>query len=388
MTAVVTAPEATLAYDVRGAGAPIVLVHGLTFDRTAWTPIIDRLAEEFCCISVDLPGHGDSAGPPAPLPDVAGEIHRLLESLGVDRPVVVGHSMGAIVALLYAAAYPVAGVVDIDQPLGVGPFVERLRQLESALRGETFAEAFEPFRRSIGVDDLPEPERTRVAATWRIEQRLVMGYWDEVIQLGPEPTQQALDAAAGAVSVPFLGVFGHDLDAGQERRLLELVPQAELELWPGRGHLVHLVEPDRFAWRLASFARHCADPGAPYDAQRESNRALVMGIHGRCMNGHDLSALALYTDNPRLVESITRTATGFPDATFQVEWLLAEGDMVAGWTWLQGTHLGEWRGLAPTGRRISARGSLTVKIAGGKVVDFWVCADWLRMFDQLGALRR
>jgi pimeloyl-ACP methyl ester carboxylesterase len=67
-----------LAYDLQGSGPPFVFIHGLTFDRTSWRPITSRLADEYRCITIDLPGHGDSSGPPRPLDDIAAEIHRLL----------------------------------------------------------------------------------------------------------------------------------------------------------------------------------------------------------------------------------------------------------------------------------------------------------------------
>ena len=171
-----------LAYESEGSGQPLVFIHGLTFDRTSWQPITGRLAGEYRCVAVDLPGHGDSDGPPRPLDETAAAIHRLLDELGIERPVVVGHSMGAAVAGIYAAAYTVRGVVDVDQPLYVRPFAELLRTLGPALRGDGFAAAFEPFRQSIGVDRLPEPQRSRVAARQRLRQDLVIGYWDEMLR--------------------------------------------------------------------------------------------------------------------------------------------------------------------------------------------------------------
>lgn len=162
-------------------------------------------------------------------------------------------------------------------------------------------------------------------------------------------------------------------------------PAAEVEEWPGRGHLVHLVEPDRFAHRVGAFARQCFRPCAAYDALLASNKSLLAGLAGRCVDGHDLDALALYTDNPRVVSCATSVVTGFPDVHCGVEWLLDEHDMVTAWWSVEGTHLGTWRGIPPTGRTISARASFAVKVVDGKVADFWICADWLRMYRQLGA---
>ena len=246
-----------LAYDRQGSGPDLVFVHGLTFDRTSWQPITGRLAGEYRCTAIDLPGHGDSDGPPRPLDDIAGALHRLLGELGTERPVVVGHSMGAALAGSYAAAYPVAGVVDVDQPLFVRPFAELVHSLAAALRGGDFDAAFEPFRQSIGVDRLPEPERSRITARQRIRQDLVLGYWDEMLRSTPDQLQARINTTLAAIKAPLLAVFGHALDTQEKQHQRRRLPSAEVEEWPGHGHLVHLEEPDRFARRLATFAGHC-----------------------------------------------------------------------------------------------------------------------------------
>src|SRR3954465_11802931 len=62
-----------LAYDDEGAGTPVALLHGLTFDRRTWRPISERL-DSSCArsIAVDLPAHGESGGAPAPPPAGGG----------------------------------------------------------------------------------------------------------------------------------------------------------------------------------------------------------------------------------------------------------------------------------------------------------------------------
>ena len=75
-----------LDYDYRGQGKPLLFIHGLTFDRSSWEPIIAQLADRFTCLAVDLPGHGGSDGPPMALDDVAFVIHQLLGELGVQPP--------------------------------------------------------------------------------------------------------------------------------------------------------------------------------------------------------------------------------------------------------------------------------------------------------------
>ena len=137
----------SLAYDDEGAGTPVVLLHGLTFDRRSWQPIIERLEGCVRSIAIDLPADGESGGAPAPLDEIAARIHQLVGSLAIERPIVVGHSMSGGLASLYAASYPTSGVVTVDNGPDIRPFAELLQQLEPALRGPGFAEALANVRR-------------------------------------------------------------------------------------------------------------------------------------------------------------------------------------------------------------------------------------------------
>jgi len=252
-----TAGDTTLAYEERGAGFPGVFVHGLSFSNSTWRRIIYRLSDRFRCVAIDLPGHGESKGPPRSMDQTAGEILRLITDLGITRPVVVGHSMAALTVTVYAAQYPVAGVVNVDQPLDVEPFARMLRQMEHALRGSNFPAVFEPIRRSIGVELLPEPLRSDTLNTQTVRQDLVLGYWDEALQRSPEDLQSLTDEAAGKINVPYLAVFGRTLADDERNRLTARLPILELEEWPDRGHMVHLMDSERFADRLAAFIALC-----------------------------------------------------------------------------------------------------------------------------------
>jgi pimeloyl-ACP methyl ester carboxylesterase len=246
-----------LAYESTGSGPPIVFLHGLTFDRSTWEPIIEQLANRFTCIAVDLPGHGGSDGPPRGLDNVALAIHQLLEDLTVGPPVVVGHSMGGALASIYAAHRPVRGLVLVDQAPYVRPFAAMIHQFAPALRSENFRAAFEPVRQSIGVELLPQPQRASVLARQRIDQDLILGYWDELLATTPDELQGRIDRELKAISVPVVGVFGQTLDTTTREHLLGHLPTAEIEEWPGLGHMVHLMEPEKFARRLAEFANRC-----------------------------------------------------------------------------------------------------------------------------------
>ena len=99
----------------------------------------------------------------------------------------------------------------------------------------------------------------------------------------------------------------------------------------------------------------------------------------------DLDGIQKLTQHDRVTESFRRLLTAFPDANVEVEWVIAEGNRAAGFARITGTHRGEWRGLAPTGRPIDVRGMLAVQVRpDGTVEDFWVANDWLSIATQIG----
>jgi pimeloyl-ACP methyl ester carboxylesterase len=246
--------EEVLAYESAGDGPPILFIHGLTFAAKTWDPIIARLRDRFRCVAVDLPGHGGSAGSGADQRATCARIRATAEAAGIDAPLVVGHSAGAVFATAYGGLYPATGVVNVDQTLAVAGFAAFVQQLAPALRGPDFDSAFAPFRQSIGVDRLPEPERSRVASTQRIEQEVVLDHWTVPLTTPPAELQAEINGLLDAVTVPYLLLMGEAISDGDRELLRAHVPSAQLEEWPGNGHMVHLAQPDRFAERVAAFA--------------------------------------------------------------------------------------------------------------------------------------
>lgn len=254
--ATATDPTTGLSYDIEGTGTPVVFLHGMTFDRRTWRPVVDELNGAVTSIAVDLPGHGGSSAPPARLEDVAERLHRLLESLAVERPVVVGHSMAAGVAGLYASAHPARGIVLVDQATEVLPFARMVHQIAPMLRGPAFQQVWTRMDSSLGLDRLPEPTRALVLAAHRVDQDVVLGYWDQILTTRPAELQAWIDAKAAGIRVPCLAVFGRPATDG-ERERLDRLPDAQVEEWTGGGHFVHLVDPGRFATRLRGFIDYC-----------------------------------------------------------------------------------------------------------------------------------
>jgi steroid delta-isomerase-like uncharacterized protein len=78
--------------------------------------------------------------------------------------------------------------------------------------------------------------------------------------------------------------------------------------------------------------------------------------------------------------------TAFPDVHTDIEDMIAEGDKVVTRWRMRGTHEGEFRGIAPTGREMEITGIGIFRFSGGKVVESWDNFDQLGMLQQLGAV--
>jgi pimeloyl-ACP methyl ester carboxylesterase len=247
----------TLAYEEHGAGVPVIFLHGLTFNRSTWRPVIERVGADVRSIPVDLPGHGETPGPSLRLSEIVADVHSLCTHLGVERPVLVGHSMSGALAAFYAASYPVRGFVSIDSFPDLRPFVALVRQLEPVLRGPAFEQAFAPFQQSLGLDRIPEPLRSEVLASQAIRQDLVLGYWEELLGAPVDELQAGIEQKLARISAPGLMVFGHELSDAERAYLAWHLPQAAVEEWTEGGHCLHLVDPDRFAARLRAFIDGC-----------------------------------------------------------------------------------------------------------------------------------
>ena len=97
-----------LHYLVEGRGPAVVLVHGLGGFAESWRHTLGTLAGRTTVYALDLPGFGASAKPRAwyRLPYFAGALHGFMEALGIREASLVGHSLGAAVAVTYALTHP------------------------------------------------------------------------------------------------------------------------------------------------------------------------------------------------------------------------------------------------------------------------------------------
>ncbi len=109
MTAIAQRSATGLSYLARdgGGGTPVVLIHGIGSNAHSFTPLMQALDARYPVLAWDAPGYGDSQPLPAVWPDAsdyAAALNRWLAGLGVLRCVLVGHSLGALIAARFALA--------------------------------------------------------------------------------------------------------------------------------------------------------------------------------------------------------------------------------------------------------------------------------------------
>lgn len=112
-------PKNLLVYDRWGRfGRPVVLLHGLFYDRTIWWPVAAELGDACSVVAVDLPGHGQSAARgDNDLEALARDLAVLVRNLELHRaPVLVGQGEGALLADAFAGSYATRAVLTFDEP--------------------------------------------------------------------------------------------------------------------------------------------------------------------------------------------------------------------------------------------------------------------------------
>jgi pimeloyl-ACP methyl ester carboxylesterase len=236
---------------------PLVFLHGLTWDCTMWAPTLEelsKLAPQREVLALDLPGHGDSPRRDSyPLAEVVEEVHGAITAAGMASPAIVGHSVSGVLATFYAARYPAARVVNVDQTLFVKPFAEAM--LNAMANGAGYEDLWAFNKSSMGIEKLPAPAQRLLESTSTPRLDLLAGYWDELAEQTPDNLQARFDEHARRVTsrqVPYTIVTGSDHEPAYAAWLRHTLPDAETVVVESGGHLPHLADPQRFAEVLAA----------------------------------------------------------------------------------------------------------------------------------------
>ena len=252
--------SAPLAYDERGSGPAIVLVHGHPFSRAMWRGQLDSLSDAFRVVAPDLPGYGESRarGETIPPGGLAAAVVELMDAIAVDRATVVGLSLGGLVAMELGLGYPdrVEGLVL------TATTAAPLTPEEAEMRRSTAAQ----LERDGMLDHALEMAGRLFGPAARRDPRLVLPILETMLTTSPAGAAAALrgraerppyDRLLRDLRVPALVLAG-DADsfstAEITAQLVASLPDPEVLILPRIGHMPNLEAPGRFDEALRAFA--------------------------------------------------------------------------------------------------------------------------------------
>jgi 3-oxoadipate enol-lactonase len=256
-----------IAWERRGEGPPLVLVHGLGYGRWGWEPVVDGLADRFEVILFDNRGIGGSDVPPGPYTaaEMAADVERVLDEARLDSAHVLGTSLGGMIAQEFALTRP--GRVDrlvLACTTPGGP--EAFPLPEGTLQLIAEAPLLEPvvaLRRFVENALAPATVAERPELVERIVARRLGAPQDPAAWVAQAAAGAVFDrfAAMGRISAPTLVQHGTEdrvVDVRNASVLAAGIPDARLELFEGGGHLYFWEQPERFVASVAAFLEEAA----------------------------------------------------------------------------------------------------------------------------------
>ena len=255
----VTATSVRIAWERRGSGPPLLLIHGLGYARWGWEPVLDGLAQAHEVVLFDNRGIGGSDAPPGPytVPMLAEDTLSVLDAAGFESAHVLGTSLGGMVAIELALAAPERVerlVLACTTPGGAGAYpmpevTVRLFQEAQTLPREVALRRF--VENALG----PEPDDAIVERIMehRVATAQPLDAWSAQAAAGTAFDAWERVDDVRARTLVLTGDRDNVIDWRNSELLAERIPEARLEVFPGRGHLFFWEEPERFVRVVREF---------------------------------------------------------------------------------------------------------------------------------------
>jgi pimeloyl-ACP methyl ester carboxylesterase len=248
----------TLEYVEQGrpTGVPIIFLHGITDSWHSFELVLPFLPESVHAFAISLRGHGGSSKPATGymMKDLSEDVYAFMKKKKIPKAVIVGHSMGSIVAeqfitdhpdmvskLVLVGAFPYA-VEDKDLKNFYDGLMQRKTPIDSTFAAE--------FQASTITKKIPDWYFNRVVAE---SMKAPLYVWQQALH---GVTQTDFRNALPLIKVPTLILWGdkdtYTLRPAQDL-LVSLIPGSELKVYNDTGHALHWEEPEQFADDLLEF---------------------------------------------------------------------------------------------------------------------------------------
>jgi pimeloyl-ACP methyl ester carboxylesterase len=271
------------------SGPQIVLIHGLASTQRIWDLVIPRLERSFRVTTFDQRGHGESSKPTTGygFDDVTKDLGALLRAIGARKPILVGHSYGANVAIEYATGHPrtVAGLMSVDGGMGSiseimdwkeareflappryagAPFAVMRKMVKDNV-GSRWSEAMEPIVRSFYLID--DRDRVKPRLSRANHMRILRAMYDQkpkellarlkvpVLMYCARPRSRATDDERDF----------YEMKRNSTKQIRAANPNVMIE-WITSIHDIPLDRPRELTTRIAQFTRAATISGSRHVA--------------------------------------------------------------------------------------------------------------------------
>jgi pimeloyl-ACP methyl ester carboxylesterase len=254
-------------YEVHGEGAPLVLISGLGYPAWEWHKMVPYLTGQFQVITFDNRGVGQSDKPAGPYTAsmLAADVAGLLDALGIEKAVIMGHSMGGFIAQAFALEHPqrLSKLILCSTNFG-GPHHVPITAQSMAVLSDVTNDPVVRFKNGLVVSTAPgfaeaHPEVIQEWLEWRLTNPMDWASYQAqmAIGLGLLAEAASFEHKLSQISAPTLILFGaHD----------KVVPPANADLMAGKiggsrvailpdaGHFFPIEAPTAAAQAVIQFA--------------------------------------------------------------------------------------------------------------------------------------
>ncbi len=246
---------ARIYYEEAGSGRPVVMIHGGLLDATMWNDQFMEFAKRYRVVRYDARGHGRSICEPDTFSHHE-DLHAIVEKLGLEKPVIMGLSMGGYTAIDFALEYPdLPAALVLVSPGLTGyefrspEFIEFSKRIGAAVQSDDVEEIVEAFQTAWTDGPRRTPDQIDPAVRQKVHEMVlknVQGWEERSIEYRPLPL--AIERLEN-LRVPVLALVG-DLDMPGILEIVHMIEQkvsgAQTVTVPGVAHLINMEKPEEF----------------------------------------------------------------------------------------------------------------------------------------------